>query len=445
MTKTKSLAKISLNALCLCSVLALGFSGAAAQAQSKAQKIDRIVAIVNDEAIAASELEMRLQVTERQIKRQNQALPPRDEIVKQVLERIIVDRAMMQFAREKGVRAEDSQVDQTLARIASENKTNLTALKDRVEKDGMSFNRFREDIRDELTVNRLRERELESKIIVSEAEVDRALADQIGGSDVSEYNLAQILLRLSETATPEQVEKQRLRGEEIVKQLQKGADFARLSAAFSDAPEALSGGSLGWRSTDRLPQLFVDTAAKLRPNEVSALIRSPNGFHILRLNEKRSAGMAKLGGNVAQSKVQHILLRVTEAIKEADVRKRMETFRQQIISRAKTFEEIAKEVSTDASASNGGDIGWVLPGDTVPEFEKVMDAVAVNEISQPFVSGFGMHILRVSERKTAPAPDDRIRAQAKNSIRERKLEQAFQEWVQQLRDRAYVEFRSEDS
>jgi peptidyl-prolyl cis-trans isomerase SurA len=423
-------------------ILAACSTGAMAQ---RAQKIDRIVAVVNDEAIAASELEMRLQVTERQIKRQNQPAPPREEIIKQVLERVIVDRAMMQYAREKGIRAEDFQVDQTIARIAAENKTNIAALKDRVERDGMSFNRFREDIRDELTVTRLREREFESKVVVSEAEVDRALADQVGGSDYAEYNLAQILLRVAENATPEVVERQRLRGEEILKQLQKGIDFARLSAAFSDAPEALTGGSLGWRSAERLPQLFVDAAAKLRPNETSALLRSANGFHILRLNEKRSAGIAKLGGNVVQAKVQHILLRIGDASKEAEVKNRLEGLRQQIINRSKTFEQVAKEVSTDASASNGGDLGWVLPGDTVPEFEKVMDSVAINEVSQPFATQFGMHILRVTEKKTGPAPEDRVRSQAKNAIRERKLEQAFQEWVQQLRDRAYVEIRSDES
>jgi peptidyl-prolyl cis-trans isomerase SurA len=437
MTKLTILAKLGLLAL-LCGTNVV-------LAQGKTQKIDRIVAVVNDEAIAASELELRLQVTERQLKRQNRPMPARDEIIKQVLERIIVDRAMMQFARERGIRAEDSQVDQTLVRIAAENKTNLAALKDRVERDGMSFNRFREDIRDELTVTRIRERELDSKITVSEAEVDRAIADQVGGSDATEYNVAQILLRLSETANPEQVERQRLRGEEIIKQLQKGADFARLSAAFSDAAEALTGGSLGWRTADRLPQLFADALAKLRPNETSALIRSPNGFHILRLNEKRSAGVAKIGGNVAQSKVQHILLRVTDAANEVEVKKRMEGLRQQVISRAQTFEQLAKDLSTDASASNGGDIGWVLPGDTVPEFEKVMEAIGLNEISQPFMSPFGMHILRVTERKTGPAPEDRVRLQAKNVIRERKLEQAFQEWVQQLRDRAYVELRSDES
>ena len=278
-----------------------GLASQLAQAQRQPIQLDRIVAIVNDEAISANEVQQRIAVAERQIKRQNQPVPPADVLTRQILERLIIDRAMVQYAREKGIRVDDFTVDQAIERIASENKISIIALKDRIERDGVKFLRFREDIREEITSARLREREVDAKITVSEAEVDRLISEQTGSPDASEYNVAQILLRLSENATPEQVERQRLRGEEIMKQLQKGAEFNRLSAAFSDAPDAVTGGSLGWRTPDRLPQLFLDAVSKIRVNEVTPVLRSANGFHVLKLLDKRNSGIAKIGGPVAQT------------------------------------------------------------------------------------------------------------------------------------------------
>jgi peptidyl-prolyl cis-trans isomerase SurA len=424
--------------------IAVGSSPIVNAQQSAPIKVDSIVAVVNDEAIPATELQMRIGVTERQIKRQNQPVPPREALGKQVLERLITDRALIQHAREKGIRAEDAVVDQALMRIAAENKLALAALKDRVERDGMSFERFREDIRDEITVSRLREREVDARITISESEVDRLLAEQSGSADTTEYNVAQILLRVPENATPEQVERQRLRAEELIKQVERGTEFARLSAAFSEAPEALTGGGLGWRTAERLPQIFLDAVRPLRVNQVAPLVRSANGFHILRLIDKRSAGMVGTGGPVAQTRASHILIRVDGPATEAAVRARLAEIKAKAIAGTDTFANLAKSNSVDGSASNGGDLGWVLPGDTVPEFEKAMLATPVNGISDPVRSQFGMHIIQVVDRKTAPMPEDRVRQQAKQVIRERKSEQQYQEWIQLIRDRAYVELRTDE-
>ncbi len=421
-----------------------GMFGVANAQQSAPVKVDRIIAVVNDEAIAATELEMRIGVTERQIKRQNQPVPPREQLGKQVLERMIIDRALVQHAREKGIRAEDAVVDQTLLRIAAENKVALPALKDRIERDGMSFERFREDIRDEITMSRLREREVDARVSISESEVDRLLAEQAGSADTTEYNVAQILLRLPENATPEVVERQRLRAEELIKQLERGTEFSRLSAAFSEAPEAMTGGGLGWRTAERLPQIFLDAIRPLRVNQVAPLVRSANGFHILRLLDKRSAGLAGTGTPILQNRAAHILIRVDSQTTEADVRKRLAEIKAKVVSGADTFANLAKANSVDGSASAGGDLGWVLPGDTVPEFEKAMNDTPVKGVSDPVRSQFGMHIIQINERKTAPPPEDRVRQQAKQVIRERKSEQQYGEWVQLIRDRAYVELRNDE-
>jgi peptidyl-prolyl cis-trans isomerase SurA len=436
---------LSVGALvCFVTSFVLANSGAA-QAQSTTTKIDRIIAVVNDEAIPESELMMRIGVTEKQIRRQNQAVPTREELSKNVLERIITDRALVQFARERGVRAEDAFVDQALQRIAAENKVDMSGLKARVERDGMTFERFREDIRDEITVSRLREREVDAKIQVSEAEVDRLLAEQAGSADTTEYNVVQILLRLPEGAANDVVERQRLRGEEIIRQLEKGAEFSRLSAAFSDAPEAIAGGGLGWRTAERLPQLFLDAVRPLKVNQVAPLIRSANGFHILRLLDKRNAGVAGASSPVQQTRASHILLRVTDSASESAARLRLLELKKMALSGAETFANLAKANSVDGSAAAGGDLGWILPGDTVPEFEKGMDATALNAISEPVRSQFGFHLIQVNERKMAPPPEDRVRLQAKQVIRERKSEQQYQDWVQLIRDRAYVEVRLESN
>lgn len=408
-------------------------------------KIDRIVAVVNDDALTASELNMRIAVTQKQLRRQNQTLPPEDQIARQVLERMITDLAMVHHARERGVRVDDQMVDQAIARMADENKTNLSGLRDRVERDGMPFSRFREDIRVEMVISRLREREVDAQINVSESEVDRFLAEQAGSADTTEYNIAQILLRVPEGSAPEVVERQRLRAEEIIRQLERGTEFARLSAAFSDAPDALNGGGMGWRTAERLPQLFLDAVRPLRINQVTPVLRSGNGFHILRVLDRRSTGLSNVSTPVQQTRAAHILMRVPDAASEAKVRANLEAIRSRVTAGQETFEVAARTNSIDGSASSGGDLGWILPGDTVPEFERAMNATPLNTISDPVRSQFGFHLILVKERKMDAPPTDRVRAQARQVVRERKAELQYQEWVQLIRDRAFVELKNDDS
>ncbi len=408
-------------------------------------EVDRIVAVVNSEAITARELALRIDIAQRQLRRQNIELPPHDALEKQVLERMIVDRAQMQQARDLGIRIEEAQLDRALAGLAQENRLTLTQLRERVERDGNSFERFREDLRDEMTRQRLREREIDSKIQIGEADVDAFLAAHKDGNAAdSELHIAQILLRLPEGATAEQIERQRARAEELERQLQRGADFGRLAASFSDAPEAMSGGSLGWRSPERYPQLFVDAVSKLRPGQVATVLRSPAGFHILRLVDRRSASAPQLSGApVTQTHARHILIRPNELVTEAEALRRLNEIKQRVEGGNGDFAELARQYSADGSAGRGGDLGWVYPGDTVPEFERAMDALQPGQISDPVRTPFGLHLIQVIERRTDEASPDRVRQAARQALRERRIEENYEDWLRQLRDRTYVEYKLE--
>jgi len=418
---------------------------APAAAQS-ALPVDRVVAVVNSEAITAGELALRLRVAERQLRAQNIEAPPADLLQKQVLERMIVDRAQSQAARELGIRADEAQVDRALAAIAQENQLTIGQLRERVERDGTSFARFREDIREEIVRQRLREREIDSRIQVSDADIDAFLASQPKGAQpAAELHVAQILLAVPEGATAEQIERQRLRGEEVVRQLQRGNDFARLAAAFSDAPEAMSGGSLGWRTPQRLPQLFLDALSSLGPGQVSGLLRSPAGFHVLKLVDRRSTdGAPGVGGApVTQTRARHILIRPNEIVSEDEALRRLREIRQRLQGGSGSFEDLARQYSVDGSAGRGGDLGWVYPGDTVPEFERAMNALAPGQISDPVRTPFGVHLIQVLERRTDEASPDRLRQMARQALRERRIDENYQDWLRQLRDRTYVEYKLE--
>lgn len=422
--------------------LALAFA-AGAQTRSVPREIDRVVAVVNADVITANELRARLRSVERQLARQGIERPPQDVIERQVLERLITDRAMAQAAREQGIRIDDAQVDRAVAGIAEENRITPAELRQQVEADGGSFRRFREDIREEILTARLREREVDARVQISEADIDAFLAEQRGASSAPpEYELAQILLRVPEGASAEQIDRQRQRAEDVLRQLRDGADFAKLAAAVSDAPEALRGGTLGPRAADRLPQLFVDAVATLKAGELAPLVRSPNGFHVLKLVAKRDAAAApSLGEPVMQTRVRHILLRPSDLVPAAEAQRRLEQLRERIVSGQATFADIARQYSADPSAARGGDLGWLYPGDTVPDFEREMNALKPGEVSQPVRSPFGYHLIEVTERRTDAASPERVRAVARAALRERRIEEAAQDWLRQVRDRAYVEYR----
>lgn len=415
----------------------------AATKTSQAEIVNRIVVVVNDEVITQQELDERLRGVERRLAAQGTALPNREDLKKQLLERMIVDRAQMQLAKENGMRVDDIMLDRSIQRMAEQNKMTVQVFRNTIEKEGTSFAVFREEIRDDIMMQRIREREVDSKIQVSDLEVDNYLAaEEKTPNTLQELNLAQILVRIPENASPEQIAKQQARAETALKKVRAGEDFAKLAATYSDAPEALKGGEIGWREQDRLPQLFVDAINKIKVGEVSEGIRSPNGFHIIKLLGKR-AGEAKVvaSDTVQQSHVRHILIKVSQVMTTADAKTKLLEMKQKIDKKTATFEDLAKTFSNDLSASKGGDLGWVYPGDTAPEFEQAMNKLALNELSEPVESSFGVHLIQVTERKSDDVSKDRKRTAARQAVRERKSDEALQNWLRELRDRAYVEFR----
>jgi peptidyl-prolyl cis-trans isomerase SurA len=409
-------------------------------APAEPAEADRIVSVVGDEVITYVELRTRLAAALKQLQRQGTPLPPQDVLERQMLERLIMERVQLQYARDSGIKVDDTQLEQAIGRIAASNKMTPQQFRTALEKDGLEYKQFREEIRNEMVTVRLREREVDGKLIISDGEVDNYLANQAAGPASEEYQLAHILLRAPESASPEQLQKLRLRGEQALKRAQAGENFAELTAAFSDAPDALQGGDLGWRALDRLPALYAEAAGKLQQGQVSALLRSSAGFHIVKLINKRGgSGPA----SVQQTHARHILVRINEVVSEAEARRKLELIRERIVNGV-DFAEQARLNSQDGSATKGGDLGWLNPGDTVPEFERAMDALKIGEISPVIQSPFGMHLIQVQERRERDVSEERQRGTARQALRERKLDEAYQDWLRQLRDRAYVENRLEE-
>ena len=434
-----SLFRKALAVLCL-----VGVFGANAQNQpaNESQPVDRIVAVVNDEVITLHELNARLDFAVAQLQKQGTPLPPRGELERQMLDRLIMDKVQLQHARDSGMRIDDSQLEQALQRIAANNKMSLAKFRDALQKDGIPFAKFREEIREEMTIARVREREVNDKIVISEGEIDNYLSgDSTAGNSAEEYEVAHILLRAPESASPEQIQKLKVKAEQVYERAKQGEDFAQLAATYSDAPDALKGGGLGVRPLNRLPALFAEVVVKLKDGEVGPLLRSPNGFHLVKLVAKR--GGAALPP-VEQTHVRHILIKVNEVVSETEARHKLEGLYDRI-KHGEKFEELAKLYSQDGSASKGGDLGWIYPGDTVPDFERAMNALKPGELSQPIQSPFGFHLIEVLERRVQDVSADRQRAAARQILRERKMDEAYQDWLRQIRDRAYVELRLEEN
>jgi len=431
--------------LCAAIAFALTAPGAlAADAQPRAPRaviaVDRIVAIVNEDVITRIDLQQQLALAVDTLKRQGTPLPPADVLERQVLERMISQRMQLQLAKDSGLRIEDAVLDKTIARIAQQNKLSVDQLRAALERDGVPFTRFREDIRGEITIARLREREVDSKTVVTEGEIDAFIqsVDKTDGKS-NEYNLAHILVRVPEQASADAIQARQARAEQALAQLKQGADFGQVSATFSDAPEALQGGSLGWRDAGRLPSLFVDALESMKLGQVSGLLRSSNGFHILKLIDQRGAAPVL----VQQTHARHILVKTNEVISESEARNRLTGLRERI-EHGSDFAELARLQSQDASAPKGGDLGWLSPGDTVPDFERTMNQLKVGELSQPIKTEFGWHLVQVLARREEDMSKERVRLTARQALRERKSDEAYQEWLRQLRDKTYVEIRNDE-
>ena len=408
--------------------------------------VDRIVAVVGSEVVTATELAERVEFAQRQLQRQGTPSPDRAALQAQVLERLILDKAQLLSAKEAGIRVDEVQLDRAIERIAENNNLTLPNFRRALEKDGVQFARFREEVRQQIVLTRLREREVDDKIQVSESEIDLYLEQartQPADLDAS-YNLAHVLVRIPEQASPERVDQARQRAEKARGEAVGGADFGKVAASYSDAPDALRGGVMGWRSADRLPEIFADALKTLQPGQVSGVLRSPAGFHVLKVLDKRgSAPVAATGAPVMQTRVRHILVRTNELVSETDAQRRLANLRQRILA-GTDFAELARLHSEDGTATRGGDLEWIYPGDTVPDFERAMNELKPGELSQPVKSPFGWHLIQVQERRTASVSDERRRLQARVALKDRKSDEAYQEWLRQLRDRTYVDLRLED-
>ncbi len=430
-------------------LLALAAAAASAQrsapvpsaAPPRVVAIDRVIAVVNDEAITQYELDDKRRIVVQQLKQQNVQQPAADVLDKQVLESLITERTLLQHAKDSGIKVDDTQVERAIQRIAEDNKLTLDGLRQALAREGVAYVRYREDVRSEIVMQRLREREVDARITVSDAEVENYLATikaQSGGE--AEYRLAHILVLVPEQANAEQIEGKRRRAEEALRNIRDGTDFGQVAAGFSDASDALSGGNLGWRPGARLPTVFAETVRGMKAGDVSPVLRSAAGFHIVKLIDRRSHNEPAL---VDQTHVRHILIRVNETTSEAEGKAKIDRLKDRLDGGAK-FEDMAKLNSEDASSAKGGDLGWLGPGDTVPVFEETMSKLAVNQVSAPVRTPFGWHLIEVLGRRKQDVSADRERMQAQLAIRQRKSDEAFQDWVRQTRDRAYVEVRLDD-
>lgn len=405
--------------------------------------IDHIVAVVNENVITRHELDETLKTAVKQLQKQGIQPPEPAVLEKQLLERIILNRVQLQLARETGVTVSDTELDQTLRRIAQENKLSLQEFYSALEQDGISFNKFRDEIRDEIILVRLKEREVNNRINVTEGEVDNFLQAQETATDNSndEYRISHILVQLPEQVDALKIQAMRQRAENALGQLKSGVEFAKVAAEFSDATDAMQGGVLDWRPASQLTKKFAEILAPMRPGELTDIIQSPNGFHILKLIDRRNQKDAVT--MVDQTHARHILVKINELTSENDARRRITDLKERLDNGGK-FEELARLHSEDGSASSGGDLGWVSPGDTVPEFEQALNALRDGETSAPVQSPFGWHLIQVMERRSKDMSSERQRQTARQAIRARKGDAAFQEWLQRLRDRAYVEYRLEE-
>lgn len=402
---------------------------------------DYIVAVVNSEPVTNSEVQRELQRLTQQLAQQRRPAPERKELARQVLESLINQKVQLQLARESGIRVDDASVDQALQNIARQNQMEVAELQRRLVSDGIVLSQFRAQLREQLMLTRLREREVEPRVRISDLEVDQYLRDQQNNSDPAstEINLAQLLVSVPDAATTEQVNALQVKAQGLLARARGGEDFVALVREFSDASDRANGGQLGLRTASRYPPLFTEATQALEVGAISALVRSGAGFHILKVLERKNAGMP--GMTMTQSRVRHILLRVSPQLSESAARDKLTEFRRRIVAGQADFAALARENSQDGSAAQGGDLGWASPGMFVPEFEEVMNRLAPAQISEPLVSRFGVHLIQVMERRDATLSPREQREAVRALLREKKLDESYATWAQDLRGRAYVELR----
>jgi len=421
-------------------MLLLGILSLPILAYAKSTSINQIAAIVNDDVITSLELNQQVETIRNQLRSQNTRLPPENVLRKQVLEREVVKQIQLQIAKSTGIRINDNELSSTLSRIAQQNQLSLREFRDALENDGLNFSSFREDIRAEMILARLHQREIHNRITISTQEVDNFLATQASQGNIDdEYNLSHILIASPEAASADEIQKTQKKANNILARLDAGEEFQQVAISSSDGQKALEGGNLGWRKAGQLPTLFSTAVIQMAVGEHSKLIRSSSGFHIIRLNEKRT-GEKHI---VTQTKARHILIRPNELNTEIDVITRLRQLRERIVAGA-DFDELAKSHSEDrASAINGGDLGWVSPGQMVPQFEAAMNSLNPGEVSEPFQSQFGWHIMQTIERRDLDNSEEFTQNKAREFIRQRKIEEMTETWLRQVREEAFVVINSD--
>ena len=432
---------------CLTRVLALTIGATCASglpvADTFGADLDRIVAVVNDDIIAASELEARLKRVREQLRQSGTAPPPPDALRRQVLERLILIRLQLQLARDSGIRIDDDRLNRTLLRLAEQNELTLREFRDALERDGYDFARFRDEIRDEITIAEVRKRRIENLINISQRDIDDYLStmeSRGAEADRHRYRIGHILIAVPDGASSEDIDGARARAERVLGEIRAGADFASMAATHSDGQRALEGGDLGWRRASALPTMFADAVLLLQVGGVTEPIRSASGFHLVKLLDKRGSERQM----IRQTRARHILIALDDLTDDTEARRQLSVLRERIVN-GQDFGELARIHSDDSgSAAKGGELGWIDPGNTVPVFERMMDSLRSGGISEPFKSQFGWHVVQVLERREHDGTETSRRAEAMRRLRARKVEENTEAWVRRVRSEAYVEYRLDE-
>ena len=414
-------------------------SGAATQT-SAGVELDRVVAVVNDDIISRSELDARLGRVREQLRQSGTAPPPPDALRRQVLERLILRRLQLQIARNSGMRVDDESLNRTILRIAEQNELTLREFRDAVERDGLDFARFREEIREDILIAEVRRRRVENQINISQRDIDDyiSMMESRGTeADRHRYRIGHILIAVPDGASSEEIDEARGRAQRVLEELRAGADFANMAVTYSDGQKALEGGELGWRLASDLPTMLADAVLRLETGDVSEPVRSASGFHLVKLVDRQGSQRQM----IRQTLARHILITLDALTDNAEARRQLGVLRERIVN-GEDFGELARTHSDDpGSASRGGELGWIDPGNTVPVFERTMDSLAPGTISEPFRTRFGWHLVQVLERRDRDATETSRRAEARRRLRSRKIEENTQAWLRRVRGEAYVEYR----
>ncbi|HNT38375.1 MAG TPA: peptidylprolyl isomerase [Rubrivivax sp.] len=428
-----------LRAAAACLLAATLCAPLAAQPRQAARSGDYIVAVVNQELVTAGELERREEQVREESRRLGLAMPSAQELREQALDALVQERVIVTYARESGARVDEPDLDRAIQSIAQQNRLGVEQLRQRLQQEGIDYARFRADLRDQIMVERVREREVYRRIEVTDLEIDRLVEEQRAAAQAdAEFDIAQILIGVPDGAGDAVREQRRARAEQVLARVRGGEDFAAVARELSEDANREQGGRIGLRPASRLPDLFLDAVRPLAAGEIApALVSSGAGYHVLKLLDRREGGALR----VAQTHARHILLRTSPQFSAEAAALRLEEVRGEIEQGRRSFDEAARQISDDGSAAAGGDLGWAGPGQFVPEFEEAMNHLAVGGISPPVVSRFGVHLIQVIERRDVTLETRQLREQARAQLRERKFAEAYAEWARELRARAYVEMR----